>query len=191
MNKAFTRESDAAPDDDDDAITPPELPAGTKNYLTPAGYARLRAELLALLDVERPKVVEVVSWAAKNGDRSENGDYLYGKKRLREIDRRIRFLTRRLDIAEVADPALHFGGDQVFFGATVTYANPRGDERTVTIKGIDEADSLNGEVSWVSPIARALLKARVGDEVQLATPGGLEQIEVLDVRYPAPGADAP
>ena len=191
MNKAFTRESDGDDEDDAAAVTPPELPAGTKNYLTPAGYARLRAELLALLDVERPKVVEVVSWAAKNGDRSENGDYLYGKKRLREIDRRIRFLTRRLDIAEVADPALHHGGDQVFFGATVTYANPRGEERTVTIKGVDEADSLNGEVSWVSPIARALLKARVGDEVQLMTPGGLEQVEVLGVRYPAPGADSP
>jgi transcription elongation factor GreB len=192
MSKAFTRESDGADDDDDgDAINPPDLPAGTRNYLTPAGYARLRAELLTLLDEERPRVVEVVSWAAKNGDRSENGDYLYGKKRLREIDRRIRFLTRRLDIAEVADPALHFGGDQVFFGATVTYANPRGEERTVTIKGVDEADSLNGEVSWVSPIARALLKARVGDEVQLMTPGGLEQIEVLGVAYPAPGGDSP
>ncbi|MEO6032189.1 MAG: transcription elongation factor GreB [Burkholderiaceae bacterium] len=191
MSKAFTRESEGADDDDDVAASAPlELPAGTKNYLTPAGYAQLRAELLALLDVERPKVVEVVSWAAKNGDRSENGDYLYGKKRLREIDRRIRFLTRRLDIAEVADPAQHFGGDQVFFGATVTYANPRGEERTVTIKGVDEADSLNGEVSWVSPIARALLKARVGDEVQLMTPGGLEQIEVLGVRYPAPGVDS-
>ncbi len=190
MNKAFTRESDGADDDDDTAVTPPELPAGTKNYLTPAGYARLRAELLALLDVERPKVVEVVSWAAKNGDRSENGDYLYGKKRLREIDRRIRFLTRRLDIAEVADPALHHGGDQVFFGATVTYVDPRGEERTVTIKGVDEADSLQGEVSWVSPIARALLKARVGDEVPLMTPGGKEQIEVLEVRYPAPAGDA-
>ena len=186
MSKAFTRESDAASDDDDDDIALPALPAGTKNYLTPAGYARLRAELLALLDDERPKIVEVVSWAAKNGDRSENGDYLYGKKRLREIDRRIRFLTKRLDIAEVADPALHFGHDQVFFGATVTYVNQRDEERTITIKGIDEVDNLNGEVSWVSPIARALLKARVGDEVQLMTPGGLEQIEVVEVRYPAP-----
>lgn len=190
MSKAFTRESDGADDDDDDAITPSELPAGTRNYLTPAGYARLRAELLTLLDVERPQVVEVVSWAAKNGDRSENGDYLYGKKRLREIDRRIRFLTRRLDIADVADPSAHHGSDQVFFGATVTYLSRHGEERTVTIKGVDEADSLSGEVSWVSPIARALLKARVGDEVQLAKPGGLEQIEVLAVRYPAPGGDA-
>ena len=190
MSKAFTRESDAAGDDDDDDVALPALPAGTKNYLTPAGYARLRAELLGLLDDERPKIVEVVSWAAKNGDRSENGDYLYGKKRLREIDRRIRFLTKRLDIAEVADPSLHFGHDQVFFGATVTYVNQRDEERTITIKGIDEVDNLNGEVSWVSPIARALLKARVGDEVQLMTPGGLEQIEVVEVRYPAPDVQA-
>jgi transcription elongation factor GreB len=146
----------------------------------------LREELLLLLDVERPKVVETVSWAAKNGDRSENGDYLYGKKRLREIDRRIRFLTKRLDIAEVADPSLHHGKDQIFFGATVTYANGKGERRTITIKGVDEADSLHGEVSWVAPIARALLKAREGDELQLVTPGGPETIEVLEVRYPAP-----
>ena len=185
MSKAFTREPDRADDEDDDPA-PPALPAGTKNYLTPSGYARLRAELLELLDGERPKIVEVVSWAAKNGDRSENGDYLYGKKRLREIDRRIRFLTRRLDIAEVVDPSLHFGGDQVFFGATVTYVNRRDEQRTVTIKGVDEVDNLHGEISWVSPVARALLKARVGDEVQLMTPGGLETIEVIDVRYPAP-----
>ena len=188
MNKAFTRETDADDAADDGAEGPslPALPAGTKNYLTPEGYAALRGELLALLDEERPKIVEVVSWAAKNGDRSENGDYLYGKKRLREIDRRIRFLTKRLDIAEVADPSRHHGSDQVFFGATVTYVNQQDVERTVTIKGIDEVDNLKGEVSWVAPIARALLKARVGDELQLMTPGGLEQIEVLDVRYPAP-----
>ncbi len=186
MSKAFTRESDSAGDDGEDDIALPALPAGTKNYLTPAGYARLRAELLALLDDERPKIVEIVSWAAKNGDRSENGDYLYGKKRLREIDRRIRFLTKRLDIAEVADPSMHFGNDQVFFGATVRYVNQRDEERTVTIKGIDEVDNLHGEISWISPIARALLKTRVGDEVQLMTPGGLEQIEVIGVRYPAP-----
>jgi transcription elongation factor GreB len=186
MSKAFTRESDSAADDDDEDLALPALPSGAKNYLTPAGYARLRAELLGLLDDERPKIVEIVSWAAKNGDRSENGDYLYGKKRLREIDRRIRFLTKRLDIAEVADPAVHFGHDQVFFGATVTYVNQRDEERTITIKGIDEVDNLAGEVSWVSPIARALLKARVGDELQLMTPGGLEQIEVVAVSYPAP-----
>ena len=185
MSKAFTRETDAGDDDDDD-VAPPSLPTGTRNYLTPAGYARLRGELLSLLDDERPKIVEVVSWAAKNGDRSENGDYLYGKKRLREIDRRIRFLTKRLDIAEVADPSVHHGRDQVFFGATVTYANVQGEERRVTIKGIDEVDNLAGEISWVSPMARALLKAHVGDEVQLMTPGGVERIEVLAVNYPAP-----
>ncbi len=184
MSKAFTRESEAADDDDDDSAALPPVPAGARNYITPQGHARLRAELLHLLDDERPKLVETVSWAAKNGDRSENGDYLYGKKRLREIDRRIRFLTRRLDIAEVADPSLHHGGEQVFFGATVTFAHANGMQRTVTIKGIDEADSLAGEVSWVSPIARALLKQRVGDEVTLHTPGGMETIEVLAVRYP-------
>ena len=189
MSKAFTRESDTDADDDED-LALPALPTGTKNYLTPAGYARLRAELLSLLDDERPKIVEIVSWAAKNGDRSENGDYLYGKKRLREIDRRIRFLTKRLDIAEVADPSVHHGHEQVFFGATVTYVNQRDEERTVTIKGIDETDNLAGEVSWVSPIARALLKTRVGDEVQLMTPGGVEQIEVVAVRYPAPSPTA-
>jgi transcription elongation factor GreB len=188
MSKAFTRETEVPEDDDDGAPGLPPLPAGTRNYMTPLGYRRLREELMALLDVERPKMVETVSWAAKNGDRSENGDYLYGKKRLREIDRRIRFLTRRLDIAEVADPSLHHGSDQVFFGATVTYATGRGEERTITIKGIDEADNLHGEVSWIAPIARALLKARVGDEVRLHTPGGVETLEVLEVRYPAPSA---
>jgi transcription elongation factor GreB len=189
MSKAFTRESDDADDDADGeaAGAMPALPAGTRNYITPQGYQRLRAELMQLLDAERPKVVETVSWAAKNGDRSENGDYLYGKKRLREIDRRIRFLTKRLDIAEVADPSLHHGSDRIFFGATVTYANARGEERTITIKGVDEADNLHGEVSWIAPIARALLKAREGDEVSLSTPGGMETLEVLEVRYPAPG----
>ncbi|MBQ0932710.1 transcription elongation factor GreB [Ideonella sp. 4Y16] len=182
MSKAFTKESDA--DDDEDGAGLPPLPAGGKNYITPQGYARLRAELLNLIDVERPKVVEVVHWAASNGDRSENGDYLYGKKRLREIDRRIRFLTKRLDIAEVADPSAHHGSDQIFFGATVTYATSRGEERTITIKGIDEADHLAGEVSWISPIARALLKAREGDEVVLPTPGGTETLEVIEVSYP-------
>jgi transcription elongation factor GreB len=188
MNKAFTKESDNDDDEDDGAPALPPLPAGAKNYLTPAGYARLRRELIALLDDERPKVVEAVSWAAKNGDRSENGDYLYGKKRLREIDRRIRFLTKRLDIAEVADPALHHGSDQIFFGATVTYADEDGAERTVTIKGIDEANNLAGEVSWISPIARALLKAREGDEVTLITPMGPQRIEVIEVTYPAAGS---
>jgi transcription elongation factor GreB len=184
MSKAFTKETDAADEDDDLAL--PALPQGTRNYMTPQGYTRLRAELVALVNDERPKVVEVVSWAASNGDRSENGDYLYGKKRLREIDRRIRYLTKRLEIADVADPSAHHGKDQVFFGATVTYANAQGEERTVTIKGIDEVEPLQGEVSWISPIARALLRAREGDEVSLVTPGGVEKIEILDVRYPAP-----
>ncbi|MDP3309966.1 MAG: transcription elongation factor GreB, partial [Polaromonas sp.] len=141
-------------------------------------------------DNERPKVVEVVHWAASNGDRSENGDYHYGKKRLREIDRRIRFLTKRLEIAEVSDPAVHHGNDQVFFGATVTYADDGGAEQTVTILGIDEADSALNQVSWISPIARALLKTRVGDEVKLATPAGIRDIEVVEVQYPAPAAGA-
>jgi transcription elongation factor GreB len=192
VNKAFVREPEAgSAAADDDAPDLPPLPAGARNYITPEGYRRLRAELMALLDVERPQMVEVVSWAASNGDRSENGDYLYGKKRLREIDRRIRFLTRRLDIAEVADPSVHHGSDQIFFGATVTFANRRGEERTITIKGIDEVDSLRGEVSWVAPIARALLKAREGDEVSLVTPGGVEVIEVISVRYPRAGAQPP
>ncbi len=186
MSKAFTRESDADADDEEGGGLPP-LPPGGKNYITPAGHARLRAELLHLIDVERPQVVEVVHWAASNGDRSENGDYLYGKKRLREIDRRIRFLTKRLEIAEVADPSLHHGNDQVFFGATVTYADEAGTERTVTIVGIDEADSLQGQVSWISPIARTLLKSRVGDVLRLVTPVGAQEVEVIDVRYPAPG----
>ncbi|MFN4005616.1 MAG: transcription elongation factor GreB [Hylemonella sp.] len=185
MSKAFTRESDASDDDD---IQLPALPAGGKNYITPAGYARLRAELKELIERERPQVVEVVHWAASNGDRSENGDYLYGKKRLREIDRRIRFLTKRLEIAEITDPSVHHGSDQVFFGATVTYADGAGQERTVTIVGIDEADSAQGQVSWISPVARTLLKARVGDVLRLVTPAGVEEIEVLDVRYPAPAS---
>jgi transcription elongation factor GreB len=185
MSKAFTRETDA---DDDEDIGLPALPAGGKNYITPAGYARLRDELMQLIDEERPKVVEVVHWAASNGDRSENGDYLYGKKRLREIDRRIRFLTKRLEIAEVADPSVHHGSEQVFFGATVTYADGAGTERTITILGIDEADNLRGQVSWISPVARTLLKARVGDVLKLVTPAGVEEIEVLEVSYPKPAA---
>ncbi len=183
MSKAFTKEADS--DDDEDSGALPPLPAGSKNYMTPAGYARLRDELLNLIDNERPRIVEIVHWAASNGDRSENGDYLYGKKRLREIDRRIRFLTKRLDVAEVVDPSAHHGSVQIYFGATVTYANSKGEERTITIKGIDEVDHLAAEVSWIAPIARALLKAREGDEVQLMTPGGLETLEVVEVRYPA------
>ena len=182
MSKAFTRETES--DDEEEASAP--LPAGGRNYITPQGYARLKAELLHLIDDERPKVVEVVHWAASNGDRSENGDYLYGKKRLREIDRRIRFLTKRLEIAEVTDPSVHHGKAQVFFGATVTYADEAGTERTVTILGIDEADSAQGQVSWISPISRALLKASEGDVVKLVTPAGVQEIEVLDVSYPEP-----
>jgi transcription elongation factor GreB len=180
MSKAFTRESDS----EEDEVGLPPLPAGGKNYITPQGYAALRAELFDLIDNERPKVVDIVHWAASNGDRSENGDYIYGKKRLREIDRRIRFLTKRLEIAEVTDPTVHFGKDQVFFGATVTYVEEAGDERTVTILGIDEADSLKGEVTWISPIARALIKAREGDVVKLVTPLGVREVEVLRVQYP-------
>ena len=186
MSKAFTKESD---DVDDEAPQLPSLPSGVKNYITPQGYARLRSELLDLIDNERPKVVENVHWAASNGDRSENGDYIYGKKRLREIDRRIRFLTKRLEIAEIVNPTLHHGSDQVFFGASVTYLDDVEAARTVTILGIDEADSSQAQVSWVSPIARTLLKARVGDVLQLVTPVGIVEIEVISVQYPAPEQD--
>jgi transcription elongation factor GreB len=182
MSKAFTKETDS---DDDDLVLPP-LPGGGKNYITPGGYARMRDELLNLMDVERPKVVEAVYWAASNGDRSENGDYIYGKRRLREIDRRIRFLTKRMDLAEVVDPAIHHGSDQVFFGATVTYLNRQGVEQTIRIVGIDEIDPLNGKISWVSPVARALTKSREGDVVTLNTPSGLDELEIIAVEYPAP-----
>jgi transcription elongation factor GreB len=182
MNKAFTNETEP----DDEEPTPAPLLGSGKNYITPRGYGRLRRELLDLIDSERPKMVEIVHWAASNGDRSENGDYHYGKKRLREIDRRIRFLTQRLEIAEISNPSLHYGSDQAFFGATVTYADERGGERTVTILGIDEANSALGQISWISPVARALLKSRVGDEVSLMTPQGAQLLEVLKVTYPAP-----
>lgn len=182
MSKAFTKETDH----DAEEMVPPPLPTGGKNYITPAGYERMRSELLALIDDERPKVVEIVHWAASNGDRSENGDYIYGKKRLREIDRRIRFLTQRLEIAQIADPTAHYGKDQVFFGATVVYIDANNAERTVTILGIDEADTLQGQISWVSPVARALLKSRVGDEINFITPIGVQVLEVLRVDYPPP-----
>ena len=182
MSKAFTKETDS---DDDDLVLPP-LPVGGKNYITPAGSARMRDELLNLMDVERPKVVEAVYWAASNGDRSENGDYIYGKKRLREIDRRIRFLTQRLEVAEITDPSVHFGKDQVFFGCTVSYEDDADSVRSITILGIDEADTLAGQVSWVSPVARALLKARVGDEVNLLTPDGVRVLHIISVNYPKP-----
>ncbi len=187
MNKAFVKESGDDDADDDLEITQPEVPAGTRNYITPAGHKRLRDELLHLIDEERPEVVKLVSWAASNGDRSENGDYIYGKRRLREIDRRIRFLTKRLDLAEVVDSSKQENVDQAFFGATVDYATADGETHTVTIVGVDEVDLDHGHVSWISPIARALLKARIGDVVTLHTPAGAEQIDVLDVRYPPAG----
>jgi transcription elongation factor GreB len=184
MNKAFVKESE---DDDDDQVGAlPAIPPGAKNYITPAGHQRIKDELFRLIDVDRPEVVRIVSWAASNGDRSENGDYIYGKRRLREIDRRIRFLTKRLDIAEVVDPSVHHGLDQVFFGASVTYENSAGEVHTVTIVGIDELDPLKGKISWISPVARALTKSREGDSVALQTPSGLDELQILGVTYPAP-----
>ena len=182
MNKAFVKEQDQEADEDQPESA--ALPAGTRNYMTPQGYAALRNELIHLMNEERPAIVQIVSWAASNGDRSENGDYLYGKKRLREIDRRMRFLTKRLDIAEVVDPSLQPNRDQVFFGATVVYSDKKGEEHTVTIVGMDEADPLNGKISWISPVARALIKAREGDTVTLMTPAGPDELDVLEVRYP-------
>ena len=184
MSKAFTREDDSELEEELDAPLP--IPAGARNYMTPGGFARLKAELGRLVEKDRPEVVATVAWAASNGDRSENGDYIYGKKRLREIDRRIRFLIKRLDSAEVVDPVArrdNESAEQIFFGATVTVANRRGEERTVSIVGIDEIDTARGYISWVSPMARALIKAREGDTVTLATPGGVEQLEILHVRY--------
>ena len=183
MNKAFTRETES--DLDDEQELAPPLPAGARNYMTPGGFARMKDELEHLVQKERPELVATVAWAAGNGDRSENGDYIYGKKRLREIDRRIRFLIRRLDNAEVVDPAAHRdeGSDQVFFGATVTLRSAKDGERTVSIVGVDEIDTARGYISWVSPMARALLKAREGDTVTLHTPGGVDELEIVRVRY--------
>jgi transcription elongation factor GreB len=187
VNKAFTNENATAEAPDDDEVdSAPPLPQGARNYMTPGGHARLAGELDQLNRVERPQLVAIVSWAAGNGDRSENGDYIYGKKRLREIDRRIRFLVRRLDRAEVVDPAARRdgdNGDQIYFGATVTVADTAGRQRTVAIVGIDEIDTARGYISWISPMARALLKAREGDVVTLRTPGGVEELEVQRVRY--------
>ncbi len=182
MSKAFTKEDTVEDDDVDLTEAAPAAPGG-RNYMTPAGHARMKSELLQLLDVERPEVVRIVSWAASNGDRSENGDYLYGKKRLREIDRRIRFLTRRLDQAEVVDPTQREDVGQVFFGATVTYLRNGEQEETVTIVGIDEVDPPRRRVSWISPIARAITKAREGDLVSLRTPAGVDELEILEIRY--------
>jgi transcription elongation factor GreB len=187
MNKAFTRESEASDDEDDvEALSP--LPVGARNYMTPGGFGRLSAELEHLVQKERPELVATVAWAAGNGDRSENGDYIYGKKRLREIDRRIRFLIKRLDAAEVVDPSMPRDEDtvsQVFFGATVDLVNARGEQRTVSIVGVDEIDTARGYISWVSPMARALLKAREGDTVTVHTPAGVEEVDVVEVRYAA------
>jgi len=184
VSKAFTRETDTDDEDDVEGVSP--LPVGVRNYMTPGGFARLSGELEQLVQKERPELVATVAWAASNGDRSENGDYIYGKKRLREIDRRIRFLIKRLDAAEVVDPSTPRDEDlagQVFFGATVGVRNSRGEERTVAIVGVDEIDTARGYISWVSPMARALLKAREGDTVTLRTPVGAEEIEIVEVRY--------
>src|SRR4030088_2823130 len=181
MSKAFTREDDSDIEEDVEDASP--LPEGSRNYMTPGGFARLKAELSALVDQERPSVVAIVAWAAGNGDRSENGDYIYGKKRLREIDSRIRFLTKRLESAEVGDPRQQKNHDQVFFGATVTYADRRGAEKTVTIVGIDEDDLDHGQVSWIPPVARAVMRAREGDVVELRTPAATELTEVIEILY--------
>lgn len=179
MSKAFTKETDTEEDDPESVSA---LPAGSKNYMTLAGYGRLRAELDELVRSERPRIVETVAWAASNGDRSENGDYIYGKKRLREIDRRIRFLIKRLESATVVDPKEQQNPEQVFFGATVDYEDEDG-PHTVQIVGVDEANASDGRISWISPLARALLKAREGDTVRFQSPAGLREIEVTEVRY--------
>ncbi|MFZ6686218.1 transcription elongation factor GreB [Undibacterium sp. SXout11W] len=181
MSKAFVKESES---DDEDDVSAPAIPAGAKNYMTPQGHQCMKDEFLRLIDIDRPEVVNIVSWAASNGDRSENGDYIYGKRRLREIDRRIRFLSKRLDIAEVVDPRVHHGSDQVFFGATVVYENLAGEEVTITIVGVDEFDPLQGKISWIAPVARALTKSRIGDTVILKTPNGVDELTILDVIYP-------
>ena len=194
MSKAFTKETDWEDDYDeeesDSGISSLPLPSGSRNYITPDGHARLMNEFLWLMNKERPQVTATVSWAAANGDRSENGDYIYGKKRLREIDRRIRFLTRRLDMAEIIDPAAPREDEaRIFFGATVRFANQSGEEKTVSIVGVDEIDLARGYISWVSPVARALIKACEGDVVTLHAPAGIEELEVLEVRYqPVPMA---
>ena len=181
MNKAFVKESDD--DADEDEAPEARLPTGTKNYMTVRGHAQLRAEFEHLVKLERPAMVQVVSWAASNGDRSENGDYIYGKKRLREIDRRIRFLTKRLESAEIVDPARQQNCDQVFFAATVTVCDTAGAQATYQIVGIDEANAQEGRISWISPLARALLKAREGDKVRFDSPGGWREIDIVEVRY--------
>ena len=181
MSKAFTRENDDA--DDDEPASLPALPSGTKNYMTPNGYRRMKEEYVHLLNEERPALVQTVSWAASNGDRSENGDYIYGKKRLREIDRRLHFLAKRLENSEVLDPAQRKNCEQVFFGATVTVCHADGSERTYSIVGVDEANASKGHISWVSPLARVLLKARADDVIMLPLPEGVEELVVVEVVY--------
>jgi transcription elongation factor GreB len=186
MSKAFTKESDGDDDEQDEVVEEAEAQPAVKNYITPTGLQRLIDERRFLVLRERPAVTQVVAWAASNGDRSENADYQYGKRRLRQIDRRIRFLTKRIDAAEVVDPEAPRHGraaTQVFFGATVRYANAAGTERVVSIVGADEVDLDRGYISWLSPVARALTKAGVGDEVVLHAPGGTDQLEILEVRY--------
>jgi transcription elongation factor GreB len=183
MNKAFVRENDG--EDDEDLQPALRIPPGTRNYITPAGHARLKDELEHLVKRERPHVVEIVAWAASNGDRSENGDYIYGKRRLREIDRRIRFLTKRLDIAEVVDPLRQGDNDQIFFGATVRIGEADGSEHSYQIVGVDEADASVGRISWISPLARALIKSREGDSIRFQSPVGIREIDILQVRYEA------
>jgi transcription elongation factor GreB len=182
MSKAFTKENDDDGADDESDATD-TLPAHTKNYMTPTGFAALQQELRTLLYMERPKIVEIVGWAAGNGDRSENGDYIYGKKRLREIDRRVRYLSKRIESAEVVEPERQQHLKQVFFGATVTYARADDSEITVQLVGIDEADAGARKISWLSPVAQALLKRKAGDTFTLKTPSGSEQITILSVRY--------
>jgi transcription elongation factor GreB len=180
MSKAFTKETETEAEFDDEL---PALPAGLKNYITPDGFRRLEDEFAELQRNERPKIVETVAWAAGNGDRSENGDYIYGKRRLREIDRRLRFLRKRMEIAEVVDPVRQKNHTQVYFGATVTYLTGHGEEKTVRILGIDEARSELHEISWISPVAKALLKAAEGDSVEVRTPKGIERLEILKITY--------
>jgi transcription elongation factor GreB len=185
MNKAFVRETDS---EDEEELQPSlVLPAGTRNYISPVGHARLKSELEELVKRERPHIVEIVSWAASNGDRSENGDYIYGKRRLREIDRRIRFLTKRLEIAEIVDPLRQGNNDQVFFGASITIADAEGVENTYTIVGVDETDAARGYISWISPLARAVIKSREGDSVRFQSPVGIREIDIVAVEYKAIG----
>lgn len=179
MSKAFKKDTD----NEEEPEKPETIPANIKNYVTPFGFSSMQNELRYLFSEERPKIVEVVRWAAGNGDRSENGDYIYGKRRLREIDRRVRYLTKRLESAQVVDPKLQQNLTQVYFGATVTYVKKDGTKATVKLVGIDEADLAKGKISWISPVAKALLKSQVGDVVEFHTPSGVEALEVVAIKY--------